>query len=157
MTRQPVHYEAAESPASAGDSVRDPRPAQIQDEWQKLLEFGRQHVDVRLRQLRAAVQEALWSLLFRAVLAVMGAVALAAGVWMVVWGAASGLAATGMLPLWASQVLIGMATLILLTALLAARRMRWQNAFLVSSMGRFRDRQRQQQTRYGTDVEHAGR
>lgn len=129
----------------------------LQQELQKLLEFGRHHAHVRLKQVRAALQRTLWFIFIGMMLAVVGVVTLIMSIWMLLTGAAAGIAAGVGLPLWGGQLIVAAGALLAFGGYLVMRRLLSKRAVLRATLREYEERRRVQRLLYGTDVERVAR
>ena len=155
MSETPADPTPAQpSPGTQPDGARG---SQLQLELRKLLDFGRQHVHVRLKQVRAAAQRALWFIFFGLFVAVVGVAALMTSVWMLFTGAAAGIAEGAGLPLWGGRVIVALGALLMGGGYLVLYRLRSKRALLRAALREYEERRRVQQLLYGTDVERVAR
>lgn len=121
MATQPLDPTRAESPANLGDSAGGSDTPSLSEAFDKLFDSGRQHAQAHLWQLQSSLQQAFGAMIIGIALAVVAAAALAAGVWMMLFGAASGLAENGLIPQWAVHLIVGAVTVALLGGAIALR------------------------------------
>lgn len=124
-------------------------------ELQKLMEFGRQHVEVRLAQVRTAIRRAIWKVVFTAFAGVVVLMVLGASTCLLLAGAAAGLADVTGLPLWAGRVLAAGGTLAAAFGALALWHHRRHARAMHAAASAFEARRRLQRALFGEDVEHA--
>ncbi|MDX2199009.1 MAG: hypothetical protein SF069_08565 [Phycisphaerae bacterium] len=121
MATQPMDPTRAESPANLGDSAGGSDAPSLSEAFDKLFDSGRQQAQAHLWQLQSSLQQAFGAMIIGIALAVVAAAALAAGVWMMLFGAASGLAENGLIPHWAVHLIVGALMVALLGGAIALR------------------------------------